>query len=93
MKTKEQLLKEEAKKDSDSDIRREAYRVLGFTEEAKNDSDDDIRREAYRVLGFTEEAKKDSNSDIRREAELYFKIKEAKEKLKEFLFRFFNLKI
>jgi hypothetical protein len=65
---------EEAKKDSDTDIRQEAYRTLGFTEEAKKDKHWAVRQEAYRILGFTEEAKKDSDPDIRQEAEIYERI-------------------
>lgn len=49
---------EEAKKDSDIDIRLEAYRVLGFIEEAKKDANWSIRLEAelyFRVKKAQEE--------------------------------------
>ena len=69
------LYPEEAKRDEDADIRRDAYRAMGYTEEAKKDKDADIRREAYRAMGYTEEAKRDEDADIRAEAELYFAVK------------------
>jgi hypothetical protein len=40
------LYPDEAKKDENTDIRREAYRALGYTDEAKKDEDWYIRREA-----------------------------------------------
>ena len=40
------LYPEEALKDKDWSVRREAYRVLGYTEEAKKDEDEYIRLEA-----------------------------------------------
>ena len=68
------LYPEEAKNDADWYIRREAYRILGFTEEAKKDKDWTIRHEAYRALGFTEEAKNDEYWITRQEAEIYFNV-------------------
>ena len=62
------LYTEEAKKDEDSDIRREAYRTLGYTEEAKKDTYWFIRQGAYRTLGYTEEAKQDTYWAIRQGA-------------------------
>ncbi len=87
---KEELLKEKAKIEAELKKLDETQVELFWNkytieniEEAKKDSDWNIRREAYRMLGFTDEAKKDSNWTIRLQAELYFKIKEAKEKLME----------
>ena len=59
---------EEAKQDKNSDIRQEAYRVLGFTEDAKQDTYWEVRQEAYRKLGYTEEAKQDDDWLVRLEA-------------------------
>ena len=69
------LYPEEAKKDENLLIRREAYRTLGYTEEAKNDEYWGIRLYAYQALGFTKEAKRDENEYIREQAKTYFKIK------------------
>src|SRR3990167_3021347 len=62
------LYPEESKKDTNENIRREAWRVLGYTEEAKKDSSWIIRLEAWRSLGYTEEAKRDTYWIIRDEA-------------------------
>ena len=66
----------EAKRDTDSCIRREAYRFLGYTEEAKRDTDNWIRLQAYRTLGYTEEAKQDADYCIIQEAKKVLAIKE-----------------
>ena len=77
----------EALKDSNTIIRHEAYRMLGYTKEALQDSDWSIRLEAYHVLGYTKEALQDSDEVIRQEAELYFKIQEAKNTLEYLVVR------
>ena len=60
-------------------IRREAYRALGYTEKAFDDEHCNIRQEAYCILGYTEKALSDEDSDIREEAEIYFQQKKLRE--------------
>lgn len=58
---------EEAKKDKDSDIRRVAYRVLGYTQEAKKDKDPDIRREAELYFKIQESSERLERDEKREE--------------------------
>jgi len=68
---------EEALNDKSWQIRRHAYRALGYKNYKKSTQDDHwlIRLEGYQCLGFNNEALQDKDIDIRKEAELYFKIK------------------
>jgi hypothetical protein len=64
-------------------IRRNAYRALGYKNYKQATQDDhwQIRLEAYQCLGFTQVSLEDENEDIKNESRKYFNIKNKLESL------------